>query len=220
LEILAMAGAVPALALGMLILHALNPVRFSHLLVEDGPVEVATALLFALAAFFAARIFFRRRGGPGAWFFAALAALGLLAAAEEISWGQRLLGFRAPDFIRHRNTQRETNMHNMLPAPLKPRHLECAAVLAGGVVLPVLAGTVPRIRRRMEGLGMKAPPLFLAPSFALACVFLLDWPTGLAEELGEFAAALGMAIFILREHDLMTERPSPHATASGPPESA
>lgn len=49
---------------------------------------------------------------------AGLAFLSFLAAGEEISWGQRLFGFQASESFQKLNYQRETNLHNLMPAEL------------------------------------------------------------------------------------------------------
>jgi len=42
-----------------------------------------------------------------------LACIAFLALGEEISWGQRLIGFETPDVIKSRNMQGEFNLHNL-----------------------------------------------------------------------------------------------------------
>jgi len=42
------------------------------------------------------------------------AVLSLLAAFEEISWGQQLMGFKSGDFFVVHNRQHETNLHNLI----------------------------------------------------------------------------------------------------------
>jgi hypothetical protein len=37
----------------------------------------------------------------------------IFAAAEEISWGQRIIGFETPEFIASVNEQNEANIHNI-----------------------------------------------------------------------------------------------------------
>lgn len=41
-----------------------------------------------------------------------------MAAGEEMSWGQRLFGFEASESFQQLNHQNETNLHNLIPAPL------------------------------------------------------------------------------------------------------
>ena len=88
---------------------------------EDGPVEWLTVLaLVALSVLLVSRL--RKQGNqypfkvkvPGY----ALALLSLLAAGEEISWGQRIFGFQTSDAMKKINYQHETNLHNLIPGEL------------------------------------------------------------------------------------------------------
>lgn len=96
---------------------------------ENGIVEwgsaVALLLVGVLAAVALARD--RRASASGQAGLAAagpwprrvlwlLLAAGLLASLEEISWGQQIFRFRSGEFFRTHNLQRETNLHNLLPA--------------------------------------------------------------------------------------------------------
>lgn len=48
-------------------------------------------------------------------YFILLVAIGAyLIAMEEISWGQRILGFESGDFFSSHNSQKETNLHNLI----------------------------------------------------------------------------------------------------------
>ena len=88
---------------------------------EDGPVEWATvAALVALAAILFVRIKKLSEKCPPQLKVAgyALAVLSLLAAGEEISWGQRLFGFQTGESLKKLNYQHETNLHNLMPGEL------------------------------------------------------------------------------------------------------
>src|SRR5690606_40160826 len=43
-----------------------------------------------------------------------LSGLVALAALEEVSWFQRVMGFASPEFFQTNNRQLETNLHNMV----------------------------------------------------------------------------------------------------------
>lgn len=87
---------------------------------EDGPLEYLGAI-----SFFTASVFFllayrslRADRSPAesplkAYVALALAALFFFAAAEEISWGQRVFGWGTPEALREANHQDETNLHNL-----------------------------------------------------------------------------------------------------------
>ncbi|MCA9778628.1 MAG: hypothetical protein KC800_17995 [Candidatus Eremiobacteraeota bacterium] len=88
---------------------------------EDGPVEWATvAALLGLAVLLI--IHLRKLSGkcPLQLKVAgyALAVLSLLAAGEEISWGQRIFGFQTSESMKKLNYQHETNLHNLMPGEL------------------------------------------------------------------------------------------------------
>lgn len=88
---------------------------------EDGPVEWATvAVLVALAAILFVRIRTLSEKCPLQLKVAgyALAVLSLLAAGEEISWGQRIFGFQTSESLKKLNYQHETNLHNLMPGEL------------------------------------------------------------------------------------------------------
>ena len=81
---------------------------------EDGPVEYAGFACFlagSALAFLAAA-----RSRSARWWVLGAAALGLMllvAAGEEISWGQRLVEFDTPSALVDGNRQDELNLHNV-----------------------------------------------------------------------------------------------------------
>ena len=89
---------------------------------EDGFYENMGALFFLLTAivFFilSARpdlYRFKQRNGKYAEqsYFLVLGVLFVFAFGEEISWGQRIIGFDTPEAIQNINVQGEFNLHNM-----------------------------------------------------------------------------------------------------------
>ena len=98
---------------GLSCLAVADPYRYDDLLREDYWIEYLTAVWFLLAApllFVTARLernLFRR----GVYILGGIAFL--FAAGEEISWGQRILGFGTPDFLLGWNGQGEFNAHNI-----------------------------------------------------------------------------------------------------------
>jgi hypothetical protein len=103
---------------------------------EDGPVEYAGFACFlgaSVLAFVAASR--TRRAHRPALAAAALGAVLLVAAGEEISWGQRLFGVETPAVLVDGNRQDELNLHNI--DGLQQKAIIGQLAIAGaGVLLP------------------------------------------------------------------------------------
>jgi hypothetical protein len=117
--IVRVAGLLAAIAVSLFALGAAvaSGPFFRYTTMEDGLVENLTAcyLLAAGVALFMAglrttKVLRRPRLGL---LLLAGAILMVAACMEEISWGQRLLGFQTPTWFRAWNAQAETNLHNV-----------------------------------------------------------------------------------------------------------
>ncbi len=137
-------GVLIASVVGALVAAALlSPTRYYQLLQEDGAVEWATFWVFLFAALVAIRgVWVARQQQQPTWFIAGLALFCGFVAMEEISWGQRLLGYRAPAYFLEHNYQLELNFHNLASANL--RVLALAGIFAGyGIFLPLFGRWKP-----------------------------------------------------------------------------
>jgi hypothetical protein len=76
---------------------------------EDSLFEYVTAACFFGTAVLLVRAFTIKRN----FLFLALALVFFVGCGEEISWGQRILGFGTPESIAQKNIQGETNLHNL-----------------------------------------------------------------------------------------------------------
>jgi hypothetical protein len=123
---------------------------------EDSVLEWLQFGSYATVALLAASLAVRlRRESP--WLaaaFAAFALFGLLAAGEEISWGQRLFGLGTPHQLAEANTQEELNVHDVAEVQGK-LNLGLALASLYGLLAPLL------VRRRV----LVVPPLALAGAF-------------------------------------------------------
>lgn len=181
--------------------------------IEDGPVEnwgaagFAIAFVgFAIAAWRAPNL----RESPAKYarlMTVAWAALMLLFAGEEISWGQRILGIETPEAISAINTQDEINLHNLVGV---------AEVLGGsyrfhtiflfltGLVFPLMALTRPG-RNLFARFNFPVLPLCYVVLFVGTYVYgkwYRVWfppadmvPLAAATEVRELLTAVGMALF-------------------------
>ncbi|HHQ48787.1 MAG TPA: hypothetical protein ENK19_07880 [Acidobacteria bacterium] len=165
----------------------LSRARLVPLTVEDGPVENATALLFLVASVIMAETWWRS-ARPGRrprrlHGLLVLAVLLFICFGEEISWGQRIFGWRTPPAIASLNLQGETNLHNLelfhprnpdgtpkgfLPLLLNMNRLFALFWLAYCVVLPLLARRSETTRSLAARLGVPIPPLWIGGLFLLS----------------------------------------------------
>ena len=136
---------IEAIAAAMIAIAVTTSHGWQSLAREDGVVEWASFVAFVLAAGWLVIVV--RRRSPSWWFKGACFALAtfcLVVAGEEISWGQRLFGFKPPDVFLERNFQQEANLHNVLMDErglgfaLQSKHLVMAIVLGFCVVWPWL----------------------------------------------------------------------------------
>jgi hypothetical protein len=107
---------------------------------EDSIGEWMTFFAFLAAGVVVLRCFRWRRLMTRwtALYLAALAGLLLVCAGEEISWGQRIVGFHTPDFMDDANEQGEFNLHNMGFTNLRPIVIFATFIQLFGIGLPIV----------------------------------------------------------------------------------
>ncbi len=180
-------------------LNAYNEPLFYLAVQEDEFLEWATFWGFVVAAgiYFASawQQFKLSRRLP--WFVYGLVLFCFLVAMEEISWGQRLLGYRAPDFFLEQNYQQELNLHNVVDTSL--RKLVMKMILLGyGVVLSAASLWSP-MQRMFVRLRIVTPSPWLIVSF-LAMFLVYSWyPWSHTGEWVELTMAFGFAYAALFE---------------------
>jgi len=130
-----------------------------------------------------------RNGVKIPWFFSSVALFCLLVALEEISWGQRLFGFRPPDYFLMENLQQELNIHNVFDSRVR-RLVEIVIILGFGVVLPA-AGSIPFLKRFFQRLGITPFPALLMPAFVATFLLYYVYPWDFAGEIVELMLGKG-----------------------------
>ena len=179
------------------LLQAYNEPLYYLSVQEDEYLEWATFWGFAIAAGIysvnAWRQFEISRQLP--WFVIGLAVFCFLVAMEEISWGQRILGFKAPEYFLEQNYQQELNIHNVVDT--SGRMLVMQAILLGyGVILSSLS-IWPPVKRALLRLRIVAPPPMLIISF-LAMFIVYSWyPWSHTGEWVELTMAYGFVFAAL-----------------------
>ena len=123
-------GRIAAVGYGVVCLHILcfsilalfEPGSYYAFALEDSWMEYFTSVWFLAAGailFAAAR--FGRGGGKLARGMYILAGIGLVfVAGEEISWGQRIIGFATPGYLLDINIQEEFSVHNIRTTYTEP----------------------------------------------------------------------------------------------------
>jgi hypothetical protein len=162
---------------------------------EDGSVEWASFWAFMAAGgfFFAGALRQRRKNGGIPWCFIGLGLFCFAFAMEEISWGQRLFGYRPPAYFLEHNFQQELNVHNVIEAGLRRRLFE--GIVAGyGVALPLLAMTL-RGAGLLSRAGVVTVPPVLIPAFLVMILTFASHPLGRWGEWVE--CALGLAFLFV-----------------------
>ncbi|MET0287237.1 MAG: hypothetical protein ABW352_22320 [Polyangiales bacterium] len=181
-------------------LAELAPARFERLMQEDGPAEWATFLAFALAGGIGLRALWKKRVEDKLARLTLLAVCGfcLFVAGEEISWGQRIIGFRPPALFLEHNFQQESNLHNLLKGILDTRWMVLMVAGLYGVVAPY----VIYLTRWPKVL---AAPLAALPWFAAIVWLEFAYPYELVGELAELALGLAFLWDVIERSDVAAE---------------
>lgn len=187
---------VAVLAAAFIAVFVSDRPAYDRLLEEDGAVEYATSVLLAGAAALFAVAAWQRRRGDARYFLATLSVLLLIAAMDEISWGQRIFDVPTPQFFVERSDQEEINIHNVLQQSLavRTKHVVGLGLLVYGVILP----WVLKFKGlTLGGLGrfVIVPPVSLSGAMLIGVLFMADVPTGNEEEIGEFLLSLCLCAF-------------------------
>jgi len=172
---------------GMLVLARHAEPTYDALMQEDKVVEWATVAFFLLAGIVRLRTaLIHRRVFDGL-----VALFCLFVAGEEISWGQRLMGYTPPPVFLEHNTQQELTLHNFAEIFGAPKWTLSAALFGYGILLP-LAAHAPALRQLLDRIGATPPPTALVPWFAAAVGLLLWYPVTFT---GEWVELLAGALF-------------------------
>lgn len=172
----------------LLMLARVHPMAYEALVQEDRALEWWT-----VAAYLIAGVVRLRHAIASRRVFDALVALFcLFVAGEEMSWGQRLLGFTPAEVFLAGNVQQEATLHNFASVFGRPKWILMLCLFGYGIALPLVA-VVPRLRLLLTRVGATAPSAPFAPWFALAIALLLWYPVSFT---GEWVEALAAGLFL------------------------
>ncbi len=146
--------------------HSSNPDFYYLSVQEDEYLEWSSfwSFLLAAVAYSLRAASYRLEAHRIPWFLWGVALFCFFVAMEEISWGQRLLGYRPPTFFLEHNFQQEFNFHNVVDTDY--RKLVLKLVIVGyGMILP-LAAQFSYVKTWFERLGIVVTTTALLPAFA------------------------------------------------------
>jgi hypothetical protein len=193
------------------LLYFLSADIYQLLIQEDSFVEWLTFFLLLatslLSFHIASRI--KQQYGYQHWFFIFFCGFNVLAGLEEISWGQRVIGWETTGVFAKYSDQQETNLHNTMQGifAIKTKNLALWVLFCYGVVLPWLAAKTKLLAGWMKPQYFIIPPIFLSLGFLIATLLMCDFPTGREEEVGEFFYSLCFWLMALHYYQLVKHSP-------------
>ncbi len=164
-------GILVILLVGLAVLPAalfvLTGYKSKDLLDEDGLYEGLAAIACGLTALFLVyKAFSLGRSDKLLLFWTLSLALSLLfIGGEEISWGQRLIGFETPQIIRENNFQEEFNLHNSTLIQSSNNALSVMLtqlLVAYLLIFPLVVHAFPTVRSITDYIRIPVPPLAVA----------------------------------------------------------
>ncbi len=153
-----------------------SPSTYRYFIKEDSLSEYAQSAFYLLGSVFALLTVFlclRNR----LYLYGVLCgvlALGLFfIAMEEISWGQRIVGFTNPDYFNKYNVQNEFTLHNLDSVQPLLRHMYIAIGFYGSFSWLLAALLLPKLKLRRDNvLNFLTPPWYVAPYFFVCfCIY-------------------------------------------------
>ena len=146
---------------------------FDWLILEGGFWETLTAFCLIVSG---GLVFLSglKHGPTHTWLRLPNLALGLLfviAAGEELSWGQHWLEFSTPEYLARLNRKDEFNLHNV--DGHFANHLATIFFLVYLIMLPITSFISPHTRYVIDKLALPLAPLAFVP-FAIVGVSMVD----------------------------------------------
>ena len=147
------------------------------------------------------------------WYLAGVGAFCFIFAMEEISWGQRVLGFRPPAYFLDSNFQQELNYHNIVEKDERKILLKLI-ILSYGFFLPIIS-MEPLFSKWAKKLTFVSPPVLFVIPFTAIAFFYHEYPLEYSGEIAELMLALG---FVFSAMDYLQN--SDKAILAHPPHTA
>lgn len=167
-------------ALSYSVYYFFEPTVVADLGDEDNFFEWWTAISLFMASLFCFYLFIKTKN----IFFILLALVFFFGGGEEISWGQRIFGFKTPELMDEVNVQHEFSFHNIeifnssdrnghlkhgFARLLEVNFLYRLFMMVYGIVLPFLVFHSKLIRKFTEKIKLPIPPI------GIGIFFFINW---------------------------------------------
>ena len=185
--------------------------RFYNYTTEDGYIEYLTSFFLLATSLYC---FYQAPRMEGKWptiFFYAAAVVFFLGFGEEISWGQRILGFGVPQELEKINPQREFNFHNIHLNGVNLNKLIFGKILYLGVfvyflALPLLYRRKQWFRQLINKIRLPLPTRAQTLLYTLLFFSLLLIDDGKKWEIQEFAlVSFVFYVFLMPQNRIPTD---------------
>lgn len=174
LELYTLLSLLIILLLGYLLFYT-NVRIFERYVEEDGTVEWLTVVGLMMGCIVAFSRFIRLFKKRSWWFLLVTLGLALVlffGSGEEISWGQRIFGWKTPAYFEKHNAQHETNIHNLIEDGVKLNKLIFSTILSIFLaiyllVIPLLHAKAKGVRDLLDKSAVPVPRLYQVISFVV-----------------------------------------------------
>lgn len=169
---------------------------------EDSLIEWFTVIglfLGAVTCFYRVKILMPFRKAPFLISTFLLGVLFLFGLGEEISWGQRLFGFKSSSFFLTYNSQGEMNLHNLVLEGVRINKLIFGTILGIIIgiyflILPVLYRKIDKVKTFVDSIALPLPKIAHIVAYLILAGICELIEGGKKGEVLEFG---GVWIFIL-----------------------
>ncbi|KAA5541686.1 hypothetical protein [Adhaeribacter rhizoryzae] len=199
--------------LGLLLFY-INLPLFQRYIAEDGYIEYLTAFFLLFTSFTCLYKAFHTRNKIAVAFFCLAALLFFFGFGEEISWGQRVLGFETPEKIKMANSQQEFNLHNLKVGEVKLNKLIFGVFMYFSLfvyflVFNILYKNIAWFRKIINITGLPLPAPTYSICFVVSFLLVLLIQNSWKWELDEFAMACFVFLSFYRPYNRKLQHPEP-----------
>ena len=179
---------------------------YAYLVQEDGFFENLTSIFLFWSSFYLFYFFINNIKLKSIWWKMGIIIMiiGLFfGAGEEISWGQRIFHIESSKFFNENNSQKETNLHNMIVDGVKLNKLIFSNLLSiifsiYFLILPILWRKNNFIKKTINQFGIPIANNYQVIIFMISSlIIILSISNERKWEIWEYTFALTMFLIVL-----------------------